>query len=257
MAAARMMVCDIDGTLLDDGAPTAGLETLRLVLRLRPAEVRLVYATGRSIFSVRNLVRTGLLPAPGAVAPMVGTEVWIPPWERHDPGYQARIAEGWDRDAAVRAALAAGGVRLQPDKHQTPWKASFFLDEGFDRTRLVAALRAAGVGARVILSGGDLLDLLPEHAGKRQAVEYLRRRWGVPRGSVLVAGDSGNDLDMLGEPGYLAVAVGNAEEILRKLDGDDTFHHAALPFAAGVLEGAEAFGFWARRACSRRRDMPW
>jgi sucrose-6F-phosphate phosphohydrolase len=238
----RILVSDIDGTLLNEGRPTVGLGTLGSVLA-RAGPVRLVYATGRSFGSTRDLVTEGFLPPPDAVAALVGTEVWLPPWEKPDPGFLRAISAGWERRTVMEAASVFAELDPQPARFQSVVKASFYLSNPSRLPSFKRELNSRGVRARVIYSGGKYLDVIPEESGKRSAVEYLRDLWGVESSNVLVAGDSGNDLDMLKEPDFMSVAVGNSEDKLKKLSGEDTFHLSSLPFAAGVLEGASEFDF--------------
>jgi sucrose-6F-phosphate phosphohydrolase len=240
----RILATDIDGTLLRDDEPTPGLETLRHMLRHTPRDVRLVYASGRSFSQTHTLVEQEILPPADAVAAFVGTEVWLPPWDEPDSQYHDLLGRSWDREAVTAVVQGFEGVEPQPDEFQTDLKASFFCEDQSVVQRLRDALDEQGLRARIIWSAGRHLDLLPRAAGKLQAVEFLRRRWQVPRERVLVCGDSGNDRRMLAEPGYLSVVVGNAEPELEDLPDGETFHQADLPYAAGVLEGAEAFGFW-------------
>jgi len=151
-------------------------------------------------------------------------------------------------------AHVAGGfeeLRPQSDDVQTAWKVSYYLNDRTILHRLRHALTTHELKARLIWSSGKHLDLLPRSAGKRRAIEFIRKRWEVDRDQVLVSGDSGNDIDMLADPGYRGVAVGNAEEELEVLEDEDTFHQASLPHAAGVLEGTEEFDFWDADAGAR------
>jgi sucrose-6F-phosphate phosphohydrolase len=240
----RILASDIDGTLLLDDEPTPGLETLRLLLQNAPADVRLVYVSGRSFAQTQPLVKQGILPPADAIAAMVGTELWLPPWDEPDPEYHRLLSRSWDREAVARVVQGFDEVRPQPERYQTDLKASYFCEDQTVVERLREALNKRGLRARIIWSAGKHLDLLPRAAGKLQAVEFVRRRWQVPPKLVLVSGDSGNDRSMLAEPGYLSVAVGNAEPELDDLPDGQRFHQADLPYAAGVLEGAEAFDFW-------------
>ena len=42
-----------------------------------------------------------------------------------------------------------------------------------------------------------VLDLVPPRAGKREALEYVRQRYGFPVERTVACGDSGNDVLML------------------------------------------------------------
>jgi len=240
----RVLVCDIDGTLLKAGHPTAGLETLRWMIDLDELDMRLVYATGRTIQSVLDLVRDGTLPEPHAVASLVGTEVWHPPWNRADEAYSAWTAEHWNRRRVIESASAIDGLELQPEEFQSPYKLSFFVESEGPVRSLQRELREAGLRCRTIFSGGRYLDLIPERAGKLAAIEFITTRWDARGATVLVAGDSLNDRDMLLHPRFFGVIVANADDDLTEAVAGPRLHEASLPFAAGVLEGAEVFDFW-------------
>lgn len=243
MNAQRLLVSDIDGTLLQEGRPTPGLDTLKVVLEAKNGSTRLVYATGRTFASTCELIEAGTLPPADAVAALVGTEVWLPPWEQAEEAYRRSLLEGWDLEALKAVAASFDALREQPDEFQTNLKLSFYLDDEGQLEGLHHALKERGLQFRLIYSGGEFLDLIPARAGKRRAVEFLQRAWQIPRAQVLTAGDSGNDTDMLADPRYQGVAVGNAQEELQDLHAR-RLHLADLPHAAGVLEGAEEFDFW-------------
>ena len=70
----------------------------------------------------------------------------------------------------------------------------------------------------LIYSHNQFLDILPQRGSKGKAIRYLSYKWEIPLENFLVAGDSGNDEEMLkGEP--LGVVVGNYSEELEKLRG--------------------------------------
>ncbi|MFP4333079.1 MAG: HAD family hydrolase, partial [Campylobacterales bacterium] len=59
---------------------------------------------------------------------------------------------------------------------------------------------------------------------------------------ILVAGDSGNDEDML-SGGSLAIVVGNYSKELKKLRGRVNVYFANTNYAAGILEGINYYDF--------------
>jgi len=100
-------------------------------------------------------------------------------------------------------------------------------------------LATTGLEVKVIYSSSKNLDIIPHVSGKGSAVEYLRQRLGIPSKRVVVAGDSGNDLEMFIAP-YKGIIVANATAELKQKQGD-TIYHAQAAHAAGVLEGLH---FW-------------
>ncbi len=247
MAKKHMIVSDIDGTLLRDGQTTDGLKTLKSVLKMYKGEVTLAYATGRSFKSTWQLIEKNILPMPNAIAPLVGTEIWFPTWERKDSDYQKMICKDWDRDVVIHQASKIPGLVLQEDEFQSPMKASYYLTDSIKIFDIEKLLTTDTLKSRVIYSCGKYLDIIPALAGKSAAVKHLQAKWSIDSNRVLTCGDSGNDLDMLLDPQTFGVAVGNSEKEVLLQANTGSFYSAFLPFASGVLEGAAAFNFWPKR----------
>jgi len=244
MTGERLLVSDIDGTLLCGGEPTPGLDLLKKTLSIYRNEVRLAFATGRSFTSTWPLIASGLLPEPDGIICLVGTEVWLPPWTEPDPGYRRLIDSNWDRAAVIDATRRFSSLEYQPAEFQSPCKASFFSDDSSALPELTGELDSRELRAAMVYSCSRYLDLLPAKAGKGFAVEYLCRLWGIPGSRVLACGDSGNDLDMLLDPRFLGVAVGNADAQLGGITGVKSLYKSDLHFAEGILDGTEVYGFW-------------
>ncbi len=243
MSKSRLMVLDIDGTLLENGVATDGLATLKRMVRVNSDKVALVYATGRSFQSTWRLVKDNVLPKPSAVAASVGTEIWFPEWEHPDPFYQELVRHNWNRDTVAFLARRIPGLTLQQDAFQTPFKVSFEINKKSKVYDFKKLLDGSGLDVRVIYSCGRYLDVVPASAGKRNAVNFLTRYFCVKPHNILTCGDSGNDIDMLTNPHTANVIVGNYEEELEGLRGPKLYR-ATRSFAAGVLEGAAAHRFW-------------
>lgn len=128
-----------------------------------------------------------------------------------------------------------------------------------DPDRPLRALRdglaGAGLDANVIFSGGEDLDVLPARASKGKALAFLLRQIEVSVGAptdVLVAGDSGNDVELFAVPGVKGCVVGNAQPELRAwCDGPDAppaerLFRATERGPGGIVQALKHFGLVAQ-----------
>ena len=231
-----LLVSDIDGTLTGD---RMALERLWAAVLRHPDRLRLALNSSRPAASVDATLATefpaGFLP--DAIITGMGTEIrlggtWAADWT-------ARF-ERWPRDA-VFALVGGMGFAPHAAEFQTAAKLSFAVPDPEARSRVLAALDAAGLPVRAVFSGESDLDLLAPGAGKDTAARFLATRLGIPADRMVVAGDSGNDLAMF-EAGGRAIAVGNARRELIEAMPPAKSYRARAPYAAGVLEGLVALG---------------
>jgi sucrose-6F-phosphate phosphohydrolase len=239
VGARRLLVTDLDGTLLGDDL---ALERFRAWLGPRRDGHRLVYASGRRFASVDELVAGGVLPRPDAVISGVGTEIDDPagrPW----PGWSARF-DGWDADRVRETLRSFSRLVLQADVFQSPLKASYDVP-GLTVAESVAIRRAligADLDATLVYSSELHLDILPSRAGKGQATRFLADGWAIETGDILAFGDSGNDAELLGS-GFRGTIVANAlPELVAAIDRE--VYRSPEPYADGVLDGIR---FWSER----------
>lgn len=240
----RLLVCDIDNTLIGD---RAGIEALRQRLQQATCEVGFAVATGRRIESARRVLREWRVPMPDVFVTAVGSEIHYGREAVADEGWRRHIDYRWERDRIVVTLQTVAGLKAQPRSEQRPLKISYYIDADVAPTvrEIRRLLRQNDLHANVVFSHGEFLDLLPLRASKGTAIRYLSMKWRLAPERMLVAGDSGNDEEML-RGDVLSVVVANHSEELECLRNHSRLLFADRPHAWGVLDGIEYFDFLGR-----------
>ncbi|WP_051967377.1 trehalose-6-phosphate synthase [Kitasatospora mediocidica] len=237
----RILVTDLDGTLL--GGYRADRRRLQGALARHP-ELTVVFATGRGLPSVREVLRDPLVPRPRWIIADVGASVLdgvsLTPVEP----LQRRLRSGWPGARRVRAALRRlPGLTYQHGVAQDG-RCSFHLRPEQLTRELTDTVEA--LGCTWLYSADRYFDVLPPAASKGAALAALAAEQGWPMSSVLVAGDSLNDLSLFGL-GAHAVIVGGAEPaLLDAVPEDERVHRPDRPGAAGILSALQELG-WVER----------
>ncbi len=249
----RMLVSDIDNTLIGD---RVGLAALVRVLRERPRSCGFGVATGRHLPSAVEVLRQARVPLPDVLITAVGSEIHYGAALRPDSGWRRHIQHLWRRDALAALFDGVPGLTLQSDDQQSDFKLSFIVDPlaAPNLRELKTRLREARLHANLIHSHDVYLDVLPVRASKGQAIRYLAYKWGLPLRAFLVAGDSGNDLEMLvGDT--QAVVVSNHSAELDRLRGMEQVYFADMPYATGILEGMDHYGLMWQPAPAELKEV--
>jgi sucrose-6-phosphatase len=271
---AVLLCSDLDRTILPNGAQPespAARPLLRALAR-RP-EVTIAYVSGRHRELLAAAIEEYEIPQPAYAIGDVGTTIYrgaAGDWQAW-PAWREEISSDWgNRTSWELAPLLAGlpGIWLQEAEKQNHCKLSYYTPPRFGpaaadhrgREELLAAVRARladhDIRAALVWSIDEerdlgLLDVLPARAGKLAAIRFLMKRLGFVPANTVFAGDSGNDLDVLGSE-LNAVLVANAPAEVRREALDrvrrtgraETLYCASGGFlgmngnyAAGVLEG--------------------
>jgi sucrose-phosphate synthase len=240
--AERLLVCDIDNTLIGD---QEALAELLAWLEANRERVAFGIATGRVLERSLAVLKRWKVPRPDVLITAVGSEIhYGSPDLVADRAWARAIDQQWNPEGLRRCLSEVQGIRLQPARDQREFKLSYFVDrDSWPGTREIRRrLKEHGLRASLIYSHHEFLDLLPMRASKGHAVQYLARRWGFDLDQVLVAGDSGNDAEML-RSGALGVVVRNHSSELKYLRGRERIYFAGASHARGILEGIERHGF--------------
>jgi len=240
----KFLITDIDNTLIGD---REGQQALLERLRERREEVGFGIATGRTMDSALRVLRKNGVYTPDVIISSVGAEIYYGNEKIPDRGWETHISARWDRKKIERLLSELDFLEIQEGETQRRFKLSYYVDGAhLDMAEVLATIHALLTRNRcrynLIFSHQQYLDILPYRASKGKAIRYLAYKWNIPLGRILVAGDSGNDEEMLrGE--MPAVVVGNHSEELSRLRGGRNIYFSSRNFASGILDGIDHYNF--------------
>lgn len=239
----RILITDVDNTLIGDE------DGLRLFMEKikESKEVGFGIATGRNLEQALAAFREHKETVPDVLITSAGTQINYGKNLTIDRSWQRHISYNWNPEAVKRALEESDikGLKLQSELAQSRFKISYLVDKDKGPTvaRIKRHLRKQGLQVKVMISFGVYLDILPVRGTPGQAIRFLSMKWGIPPEKLLVAGDSGNDEDML-TGNTLGVVVGNYSKELDKLRGKERVYFAKAHNAWGILEGIDYYNFF-------------
>ncbi len=235
----QLLICDIDNTLV-------GCESgLAIFRRWRRRQLGLAFgvATGRSFHSAMAVLEQQASPRPQVMITSVGSEIYHLDANgvtyTADAAWRKTVSRNWDRTAVGAALSGLDGLVPQGPLEQRAHKLSFFGDARTS-AQVRARLAQADLPANVIHSHGRYLDVLPATASKGTAVDHVRALYGLPAQAVFVAGDSGNDVEMLRTHAQ-AIIVANYSDGLATNAALRHSYVARTSHARGIIEGVLHF----------------
>lgn len=224
-----MLATDLDGTLVGN---EEGLADLLAYYEGAPYEVDLVYVTGRHLDSARSLITEVSLPNPDLLITDVGTAIYHHDGE--DSRWKRKMKEHWQPDRIAKLAADFPGLKRQQLPNNRRVSFTVHGNQG-EVERFRERLEQEGIPHKFIFSSNRDIDVLPPSAGKGRALKYVIEHYAAPDVQLLIAGDSGNDIDML-SLGHPAVIVGNAQSELLDMDDHPNLFRAKTHCAAGIHE---------------------
>ncbi len=238
----RILVTDVDDTLTGD---MEALHTFRQVLEGAGDRVGFGIATGRPLERALSILKDLGMPTPDILITGTGTEIHYGETLVPDHSWQRQIWYRWEPDRVLEVLLAMPGIEKVEERGSTPFRIRFrrHNPDGPTLAEIRRTLRREGLQVTATLDQEVVLDVTPVRATPGLAIRFLAHKWNLPPDRILVAGDSGNDADMLaGET--LGVVVGNHSPELDELRPLPRIYFADGHHAWGVLEGIQHYDFF-------------
>ncbi len=175
----RLLIADLDNTLTGDEA--ALNELVERVCNLD--YVGFGIATGRRLDKALELIQSLNLPRPDLIQSDAGTQLHYGEGLNPDLSWQKQIGYAWRPNEVRRILDQVAGLTLQSEEHQAKYKVSYLVDPesapGINKIKKI--LREAGLRAKVILSLGIYLDIIPVRGGSDLSLRHVLWKWGSRR----------------------------------------------------------------------------
>lgn len=228
----RLLISDIDHTLLGDRVALK-----ELIDYLQSSKIAFGIATGRSIESAKQILEEWEVPFPDLWITSVGSEIHYGEALQLDLAWREHISDQWQPEIVREVISKLSGIKLQSAGGQRTHKISYLVDPAKSPSigEIQIHLRQHQLQVQAIYSHQEFLDILPLRASKGDALIYCANKWNFAIENILVAGDSGNDEQML-TSGANAIVVGNYSSELEKLRGHDHVYFADGNYAQGIVE---------------------
>jgi sucrose-phosphate synthase len=184
------------------------------------------------------------LRTPDILITATGTEIHYGEPMVKDLSWQRQISYRWEPVRVRESLLAMPGISLHEEGSATSFRLRFRRSTPFgpNLAQIRRKLRREGLRVTATLDHETDLDVTPVRASPGMAIRFLSYKWNLSPDRILVAGDSGNDLDMLaGET--LGVVVDNHTPELEELRGRPRICFAKGHHGWGVLEGIRHYNF--------------
>ena len=215
----KLVVSDIDGTLLEDGGHELNPELFEVILKLREKGMQFAAASGRQWASIEQVFdpvkeKIFYLSDNGAYVGCHGRQLFVNPIERS-------LVEELVKD--IRKAgltVMVGGPDVAYMENPDPeFEDVLAVDDQFIK---VSAYRKTDIEAhtkelrekygdrlKMTISGDMWLDCMATGVNKGEAVKLLQESLEILPEETIAFGDQLNDIEMLGRA-YYSFAIGNA-----------------------------------------------
>jgi hydroxymethylpyrimidine pyrophosphatase-like HAD family hydrolase len=231
------LATSLDGSLL--GGQKEERASLKYLFEDVPDHC-VAFVTGRSLGSLEDVLKDSLVPQPDFIIADVGATVVDGRDFAPIQPIQDELERQWPGRDNVLKALKEFPF-LKPQNVPQERRCSFIMEGRKINEPLVDTLAALGCCA--FFSSGRFLDVLPQQASKGHSLLRLMGLKRIDPRSVVVAGDSMNDLSLF-HTGFKGIVVGNAEpDLVEAVIPCHNIYHARREGAGGMLEGLAYHGY--------------
>ncbi|MFH1216037.1 MAG: HAD-IIB family hydrolase [Pseudomonadota bacterium] len=236
----KLLITDVDNTLVGD---SESLNDLLELLDKNRETIGWGVSTGRSLEMALDVMTDHNIPIPDILICSVGTEIYYGPGLRIDKGWQQHLKHRWKPEDIKNTLSDLAFLTPQEGEGQRRYKLSYYMEDKPELLEKVfLALKDARLLCNVIFSHGQFLDILPHRASKGKAIKYLKYKWEIAAEDIMVAGDSGNDEDMLRSK-CCGLVVANHSKELDHLQGQRRIFFSGHDHAGGIIDGLTHFKF--------------
>ncbi|MCB1230317.1 MAG: glycosyltransferase [Verrucomicrobiae bacterium] len=239
----RIIFTGLNEDLLDGDAEA--IDEVRQLVEANVAQLGFGIASGRSLPAARELIERFGLPQPDVYITQLGAEIHYGARLVPDDSWERHLAHRWEPEAITDALADVPGLRLQEEEgRQHRFKISYTWEAGVAprRREIQKRLRERNLPAKVLLSDGFWLDVIPLRSGKGQAVRYVSMRWGIPADKILYYARRGSDHEALSGQ-FLSVLGSDHAQELKPSRRLPRVYLSDQPNFRGLLEGIRAYHF--------------
>lgn len=246
-----LLATDLDGTFLA-GNIQQRLHLYRL-LASHP-DMQLAYVSGRSLEAILPLLDDPTLPQPDYILADVGASIHDGHTLQPITALQSRIDALWPGENRIMAQL---GERpgLQRQKVPQQHRCSFYCDPATAADPHLQQ-QVSALGCDLLYSADQYLDVLPSGINKgsslRQLVDWLQ----LDPETVLVAGDTLNDLSLFTAEFKGVCVAGSEPALLEQTSHLGRVLQAQETGCGGILQALSWFGFLGEQGIAAELPPP-
>ncbi|WP_158583004.1 HAD-IIB family hydrolase [Lysinibacillus yapensis] len=232
----EILATDLDNTLVGHNEK---LEQLWTYFQSQNIDISLIYITGRHFSSAMDLIEQQNLPKPNILVCDVGATIYIGPDLKEDDQWRIITSADWNPDLILRVTNQYEAFERQPLPNDYRLSFTVLNNPGCVK-EVEETLNLYSLAFHLIYSSNKDVDILPSHTNKGAALKYVLEKYAPENPNILIAGDSGNDVDMM-KLGLPSVIVGNSQNELRRYSYLPNVYLANESFASGIQEGWSYF----------------